>query len=450
MPVYKEGLKGVIIPTTTSLLAAVRHYEQQGGTASIFVNDDGMQCVSPEMLEARKAFYELNNIGWVARPKHNEPKKNKSGGLFSRKKATDTEADEPEDTKYFIRAGHFKKASNMNYCLDFSLRVEDELLRLIAETCQNRGCTPDDLTIEEEDELYEQARNTMLEKDEGRTWAAGNIRVGEIILIVDSDTRVPEDCLLYGALEMHESPEVALLQHASGIMQVVNNVFENGITYFTDLVYTSIQYAVGNGDCAPFVGHNTFIRWKAIQSIAFQEDGKTKFWSESHVSEDFDVSLRLQINNFVVRLATYHNGGFKEGVSLTVYDELARWEKYAYGCNELVFHPFVKWFTKGPITPLFRKFLFSPIKVTSKITILAYIGTYYAIASAIPLTLVNYVLVGLFNEEIDQFYITSWKIFVGMAVVFNVLSPLAYAMLRHRLGQKTFFWSLVESIKWMP
>ncbi|KAF2752330.1 hypothetical protein M011DRAFT_415679 [Sporormia fimetaria CBS 119925] len=453
MPVYKEGLKGVIIPTTTSLLAAVKHYEAQGGTASIFVNDDGMQCISTEMQEARKAFYELNNIGWVARPKHHELK-SKNRSLFSRKKPNDTENDVPEDTNYFIRAGHFKKASNMNYCLDVSIRVEDELLRSINETCQHRGCVQDDLTAEEEEQLYEQARNIILERDEGGTWAAGNIRIGEVILIVDSDTRVPEDCLLYGALEMHESPEVALLQHASGIMQVVNNVFENGIAYFTDLVYTSIQYAVGSGDWevvpAPFVGHNTFIRWKALQSIAFEEEGKTKFWSEAHVSEDFDVSLRLQINQFVVRLATYHNGGFKEGVSLTVYDELARWEKYAYGCNELVFHPFIKWFTKGPITPLFRNFLLSPIKVTSKVTILAYIGTYYAIASAIPLTLVNYILVGLFNESIDQFYITSWKIFVGMAVVFNILSPLAYAMLRHRLGQQTFFWSLVESVKWMP
>ena len=45
------------------------------------------------------------------------------------------------------------------------------------------------------------------------------------------------------------------------------------------------------------------------------------------VSEDFDMSLRLQIGGFVVRLATYHEGKFKEGVSLTVYDELARWEK---------------------------------------------------------------------------------------------------------------------------
>jgi hypothetical protein len=92
----------------------------------------------------------------------------------------------------------------------------------------------------------------------------------------------------------------------------------------------------------------------------------------------------------------------------------------------------------------------SNIKITSKITIVAYIGTYYAIASAIPLTLANYLILGWFVDQVDQFYITSWKIFVGMAVVFNILSPLAYAMLRHRLGQKTFFMSLLETIKWSP
>lgn len=61
-------------------------------------------------------------------------------------------------------------------------------------------------------------------------------------------------------------------------------------------------------------------------------DGKDKYWSESHVSEDFDVSLRLQCAGNIVRLGTYHDDGFKEGVSLTVYDELARWEKYVAYC----------------------------------------------------------------------------------------------------------------------
>jgi hypothetical protein len=48
------------------------------------------------------------------------------------------------------------------------------------------------------------------------------------------------------------------------------------VTYLTNLIYNSIQYAVGSGDLACFVGHNAFLRWKAIQSVAFEEDGMSK------------------------------------------------------------------------------------------------------------------------------------------------------------------------------
>jgi hypothetical protein len=75
----------------------------------------------------------------------------------------------------------------------------------------------------------------------------------------------------------------------------------------------------------------------AVQSVGRkEEDGTIAYWSEAHVSEDFDIALRLQIAGNIVRLATYHDNEFLEGVSLTIYDELNRWEKYAYGCNELV------------------------------------------------------------------------------------------------------------------
>ena len=78
------------------------------------------------------------------------------------------------------------------------------------------------------------------------------------------------------------------------------------VTYFTNLIYLSIKFAVGNGDMAPFVGHNAFLRWKALQSVRFNgSDGREMFWSEDHVSEDFDMALRLQTAGFVVRLATY-------------------------------------------------------------------------------------------------------------------------------------------------
>jgi hypothetical protein len=84
-----------------------------------------------------------------------------------------------------------------------------------------------------------------------------------------------------------------------------------------------------------------------LQDVAaLDEDGVRKIWSESHVSEgrlsyfdagltetvynltflfcgtDFDVSLRLQVGGYITRWATYSAGGFKEGVSLTINDEM--------------------------------------------------------------------------------------------------------------------------------
>jgi len=70
------------------------------------------------------------------------------------------------------------------------------------------------------------------------------------------------------------------------------------ITFFTNLIYTTIRYTVANGDVSPFVGHNAILRWSAVQEVAYNaEDGYENLWSEpseSHVSEDFDMSLRLQ------------------------------------------------------------------------------------------------------------------------------------------------------------
>jgi hypothetical protein len=77
---------------------------------------------------------------------------------------------------------------------------------------------------QELDDMYKTALDRVLQEDP-RVRAAGNIRMGEIILIVDSDTRVPADCLLYGAAEMYLSPEVAIIQQSIGIMQVVGGMY---------------------------------------------------------------------------------------------------------------------------------------------------------------------------------------------------------------------------------
>ena len=420
-PVYKEGLHGVIEPTIKSLKVAISTYEMQGGTANIFVNDDGMQIISHEDGEARRDFYEEHNIGWVARPKHNlKP---------------------AEGEVCFVRAGKFKKASNMNYALAVSARVEDRLASIHRSStwCQ-----------EDEADAYASCLEQIMAEDQGRTWADGNIRIGDYILIVDSDTRVPEDCLLDAVSEMEQAPQVAILQFSSGVMNVTNSFFENGITFFTHLIYTAITFAVACGDVAPFVGHNAMLRWSAIQDIAYtSDDGGEKYWSESTVSEDFDMALRLQSVGYIVRFASYLGDGFKEGVSLTVYDELARWEKYAYGCSELIFHPFRYWPTRGPFTKLFRNFIGSRMPLASKITIMAYVGTYYAIGSAWILTLMNYFIIGWYNGALDHYYIDSFKVFFSVIVVFTCLGNFALGILRYRYADAGLFGSIWGAYKWV-
>ncbi|KAF1926166.1 uncharacterized protein M421DRAFT_102537 [Didymella exigua CBS 183.55] len=422
MPIYTESLECVVKNSVASLQKAISYYELRGGSARIFINDDGMALRSDAENAEFETFYAENNIGWVARPKHNV-----SG---------------------FVRPGKFKKASNMNYALNFSLRVEDALRKIADDLCDDNRS----ITANEEAELYQLAMTKILESDP-RTRASGDVRMGSIILLVDSDTEVPEDCLMYGAAEMFLSPEVAIIQHSTGVMQVSWDWFEHAIAYFTNLVYSSIRFAVGSGEAAPFVGHNAFIRWSAVQDVAVDvpaDDGYIRFWSENNVSEDFDMAIRLQIDGYILRLANYHSGEFKEGISLSIFDELDRWEKYAYGCSELVFHPLLDWLKKGPITPLFRKFLWSKMQLSSKMTIIGYVSSYYALASAVPLGLLNYFLIGWRNGDTDQFYVESWNVFVTLIVVFNFMSNICLAVLRYRLGEMHIVRALLQNFMWMP
>lgn len=221
LPVYKESLEEVIMPTIASLKKAITTYERQGGSVGITICDDGLQLLSVEEADKRRNFYFNNSIAYVARPGHNQDG--------------------------FIRKGRFKKAGNMNYANRLSLRVEELMddLRPDAQAVKpldHYWCDTD------ENMVYDQALTKALEERNGEAWAAGNIRMGSIILIIDSDTRVPEDCFADAVSEMTESPEVAIIQHMSGVMQVANHFFENGIAHFTRGIQHAISYCASSGE----------------------------------------------------------------------------------------------------------------------------------------------------------------------------------------------------------
>lgn len=164
-------------------------YARQGGTSTIFIHDDGLRSISTEDREERIAFYTDHNIGWVARPPHDNA---------------------PDG---FKRAGRFKKASNMNYGLRLSLMLEKHLAELQANGASNKSeCLEDQAMKLAVEEMYEESGRRF------KPWAANgkSLRMGEVILIVDSDTVVPEDCFRDAAREFAESPEVAIIQHEFG------------------------------------------------------------------------------------------------------------------------------------------------------------------------------------------------------------------------------------------
>ncbi|KAH9875708.1 hypothetical protein IAQ61_003172 [Plenodomus lingam] len=131
----------------------------------------------------------------------------------------------------------------------------------------------------DEDAAYNTTLETAITERESETWAEGSIRIGDYILLIDSDTRAPSDCLLEAVSEMTVSPQVALLRYSSGVMNVTYKFFEKGIKFFTNMISIMIQSAVAGGDVAPFVGHNAILRWSAMQEIAYdcRHDGYEKY-----------------------------------------------------------------------------------------------------------------------------------------------------------------------------
>lgn len=66
------------------------------------------------------------------------------------------------------------------------------------------------------------------------------------------------------------------------------------------------------------------------------------------------------------------------------------------------------------------------------------------------LSAVNYVIVGLFNSEIDHIYMPSWGIWISLVVVFNGVASVAFSMTRHQLKEMVFWKALLNSLMWLP
>lgn len=106
------------------------------------------------------------------------------------------------------------------------------------------------------------------------------------------------------------------------------------------------------------------------------------------------------------------------------------------GCNELMFNPVKDWWYLGPITKQLRVFLWSNAPFHYKISMLAYMSSYYGIATSPFLSLLNYLVWG-------------WS-FDPVTVVFTAASNVSYTILEYRLGQCGIVSALFENLSFVP
>ena len=285
----------------------------------------------------------------------------------------------------------------------------------------------------------------------------GELYLGEYVLLLDADTRIPFDCLHDPLYEFQQDDKLGFIQHLSFALITTNTYWEKFINHFTEMIYeTGILISCAGGDCSPFVGHNGMIRTEVFEKIKSKDNNSMfQIWSEEHVSEDFIFFIKAIKNGYYGRYITYCNNrnnqmnNFLEGKSLSYDDELLKFKKYAYGSCEILFNPFNKWLLKSPIGEFILLYLTSDIEFTSKIGILSYLFTYVAIGLSFPFAYLNYILYGLFEKETYN-DILPLHIIIQVMLLFSIFGTLTNSILKGRILKKDIINIIWENIKYIP
>lgn len=184
--------------------------------------------------------------------------------------------------------------------------------------------------------------------------------------------------------------------------------FVNMLAAYTDSLYQGHFLLSSILGChPPLVGHSIFLRSEAVKQCGrirtlrkaqrwlkniglpflsvdqvgldnLQDHGSTEYWSESHVSEDFELMIHLYNLGFNGRYVAYPDCEFQEGITRTFDEEAGRHRKFALGAHELMFNPINAWIGQGIFSPLFKTFLKSDIPSYYKIFLTAYLFSYTA------------------------------------------------------------------------
>ena len=388
IPIYDEDFNSVIRPM---LLNCIKVRNTYSGPCNIVVNDDGIFKFIKDNLKnlptcynalERIKYYKKHNIAFTAR-------------------------------KYAERKGRFKKASNMNF--GYSIIPSNN------DVCIDINCE------ENIDNTLENVKINYVDK----YMYYGNIKIGDFIILIDSDSSLPKH-FLHNTIKMFvQEKELAYTQHyTTPLESSYQNYFSKYIADYTTNLYEVIfRISTCNGDICPLIGHNLTLRKEAIEKVA--EDGK--YWMENRVSEDFDLCLRFHNIGYYGKYVMVAETSFGEGVSLVYEDEIAKYSKFAYGASEIMFNPVKTWCYKLPFTKTFKNFILTKyIPLSSKIGIISYLLTYFSIASGVIIS----PIVSTISCYVDDWELLFFDPLYAMAfliIIFSFIAPISNSIVKKHL-----------------
>lgn len=408
IPVYKESLKEVLMPTLQSCMKARDNYTRATkARCNIVVCDDGMMAMLKDNFPAAEMLWEsvCETSGKVVKLSQllkRVPRASRRHlkGLRSK------DVYEVFHRMIFYyhfkigfvarstvdRRGKFKKASNLNSHLRLALGAA-------------QLCADETGGLSFDDALLEESHN----EDGSRYVMFGNdIKLGELICVNDADARMSETVIVKTVPEFLNDKTLGFTQHATKTMceQRGESYFTNMLTVYTDALYQGHFLLSSILGChPPLVGHSIFLRTEAVKQCGrmrtlrkaqrwlrniglqflpvdqvgfgnLQAENRIEYWSESHVSEDFELMIHLYNLGFNGRYCAYPDTEFEEGITRTFDEEAGRHRKFALGAHELVFNPISDWLGHGILTPVFRTFLTCDIPSYYKVFLTAYLCSY--------------------------------------------------------------------------
>lgn len=151
----------------------------------------------------------------------------------------------------------------------------------------------------------------------------------EFLLICDSDSFLPNACIIEEILSYFNDPQVSLVQFRN-----IGFTFKEDYSRYKKLsksidfydIFVSFMSRFG---WSPFLGHNALLR----VSIIREGDGFTS----GHLADDIDYSVKLRLRGYQIRYARHIISGERHPLS---YEALRRrTQKWAYGCTQI----FLRW-----------------------------------------------------------------------------------------------------------